>query len=270
MVRDILRFNKESIADYEQGALDDGILLGEYLQKNRYGQMFIEKYLIPMGAAIWSSGLDAMLDVPALFFVRFFKNHGLLSVTDRPQWRTIVGGSKSYIKPLTENFRSCVQLASKITSVRRDTSAEKVHIVLEGGDVQEFDAVVFACHSDQALALLGSSWNYRLSNQASDDVLAKLTYNMNILQGLESHIPFCVSLNQNDEIDKKAIIGQYQYAHPIFNVESVSAQNQWHKIAGVNNTWFCGAYWRNGFHEDGVVSALNVIESMDRLLLSGN
>jgi len=230
----------------------------------------------------------------------------LLSVTDRPQWRTIVGGSKSYIKPLTENFRSCVQLASKITSVRRDTSAEKVHIVLEGGDVQEFDAVVFACHSDQALELLEdpsqdeqqllgaipyqlndvvlhtdssllpkrklawSSWNYRLSNQASDDVLAKLTYNMNILQGLESHMPFCVSLNQNDEIDKKAIIGQYQYAHPIFNVESVSAQNQWHKIAGVNNTWFCGAYWRNGFHEDGVVSALNVIESMDRLLLSGN
>ena len=302
MLRDILRFNKQSIDDLDNGRLDDGISLGEYLRKNGYGNMFIDKYLVPMGAAIWSSGTHAMLDFSALFFVRFFKNHGLLSVKNRPQWRTIVGGSKAYLSPLTTSFQNAIRLNSKIKSVQRENN--KVHLLMHDGGVETYDAVVFATHSDQALRLLEkpsqaeqeilsaipyqlndvvlhtderllphrklawACWNYRLASSREDQQLAKLTYNMNLLQGLESEQTFSVSLNQNDSIREDHILGQYRYSHPVFTLSGMAAQKRQNEINGRDNTWFCGAYWRNGFHEDGVVSALNVIDDMDRGLLS--
>lgn len=302
MLRDILRFNKESIIDFEAGKLDAGMSLGEYLKKGAYGRPFVEKYLVPMGAAIWSSGTEGMFEFPALFFVRFFKNHGLLSVKNRPQWRTLVGGSRAYLGPLTENFsQEVIRLNSKIDKINRENDA--VFIRHSDGRVETYDAVVFATHSDQALALLEnpsplekeilgaipyqandvvlhtdinllpkrqlawSSWNYRLTGDASDAQQAKLTYNMNILQGLQSRKTFCVSLNQSSNIAEEHILGRYNYSHPVFSMQSVAAQQRWVELAGEMNTWYCGAYWRNGFHEDGVASGLNVVGSMDKLLL---
>lgn len=300
MLRDILRFNKESIEDFEQGQLDDGLSLGEYLKNNHYGQMFIDKYLFPMAAAIWSSSTQSIEHFPALFFVRFFKNHGLLSVKNRPQWHTIVGGSKSYLKPLTKSFASNIRLNTKIESIKREE--DRVLVRHKDGSLEQYHGLIFATHSDQALALLDdasdlekeilgalpykandvvlhtdtsllprrplawSCWNYRITDEkdgSSESSSAKLTYDMNLLQGFNTKHTYCVSLNQTDEIRQEKIIGQYSYAHPMFTLPGIEAQKRAGEINGVNRTWYCGAYWRNGFHEDGVVSALKVIKDMD-------
>lgn len=295
MLKDIVRFNKESISDVESGRVDPETTLGDYLSVNRYSQYFIDKYLVPMGAAIWSSGLAAMHDFPLVFFVRFFKNHGLLSIKDRPQWRTLVGGSRSYLAPLTKSFENDIYCNSTIKTIERRDS--KVFVTLANGEIEAFDALVMATHSDQALRLLAdssvrereilgalpyqdndvvlhldatrlpsrelawSSWNYRLGNSGEDSE-AKLTYDMNILQNIRSEHTFCVSLNQTDQIEPSKILGEYRYAHPVFTLAGIKAQQRWKELAGDNNTWFCGAYWRNGFHEDGVVSALKAVESI--------
>ena len=293
MLLDIVRFNKESLADFKNGKLDPHETLGHYLERNRYSDAFKENYLLPMGAAIWSSSLVGMLDFPALFFVRFFSNHGLLSVTNRPTWRVIKGGSRSYITPLTEGFSDSIVTSANIDSVRRTEQGVEI---LRNGEVELFDQVIFACHSDEALSLLQdpsqketgclsaigyrennvvlhvdqkmlpkrkkawSSWNYLLGHDRNG--LPILTYNMNILQGVDAPVQFCVTLNDNASIQKDFILGQYQYAHPVFTAEAINAQARWADINGVNNTWFCGAYWFNGFHEDGVKSALRVAEHL--------
>lgn len=295
MVKDILRFNRSSIADLESGSLNDGTTLGEYLDRNNYGKSFIEHYLVPMGCAIWSASTKTMLDFPILFFVKFFKNHGLLSVNHRPQWRVIEGGSRTYLKPLSESLYGRIQLGVNIANVLRHNGG--VSVVLESGEIKEFDQVVFACHSDQAQSMLGditnvessvlsaipyqsnevvlhtdrsllpkkelawSSWNYRL--RAKHQSRAVLTYNMNILQGIESDTTFCVTLNDSDSIDPEKILGTYHYSHPVFSLESVNAQERWSEINGVKRTWFCGAYWGNGFHEDGVASGRRVAETLN-------
>ena len=304
MLRDIVRFNRQAIEDLENGNITADVTLGEYLSGKNYGSKFRDKYLLPMGAAIWSSTIEGIDDFPALFFVRFFKNHGLLSVKNRPQWYTIKGGSKNYLPALTKSFENNIHTNTNISSIKR--SEHHVDIVYSIADSaakkERFDALVLATHSDQALALLDdastdeqailsaiayrmnevvlhtdysrlpkrrtawSSWNYRISENTEVPVnegsLAKLTYNMNILQGIESDTVYCVSLNQTDEIDSEKILGTYHYSHPVFTEAAVKAQGQWNQIAGVKNTWFCGAYWANGFHEDGVVSALKVVESI--------
>lgn len=298
MVQDILRFNKSSIEDLESGKLEEGATLGEYLQDNNYGDAFINRYLVPMGCAIWSASTQIMMDFPLQFFVQFFKNHGLLSVNNRPQWRVIEGGSKSYLGPLTEQLKNNIHTGVDIVSVQRHSDG--VNIVLATGEVQHYDQVVFACHSDQALALLGdvsnneeevlsaipyqdnevvlhtdesllpnkklawSSWNYRLRQQ--DQSHAVLTYNMNILQGIESDATFCVTLNDKKSIDPDKVLGVYNYSHPVFSLKSVAAQSRWFEINGVNHTWFCGAYWGNGFHEDGVVSGRRVAEALNHMV----
>lgn len=295
MVQDILRFNKASIEDLESGQLEEGATLGQYLKENNYGSAFINHYLVPMGCAIWSASTKAMLDFPLLFFVKFFKNHGLLSVNNRPQWRVIEGGSRSYLEPLTAQLKESIQLGADIESVQRHSDG--VRIELKSGEVQEYDQVVFACHSDQALSLLDdtsdseravltaipyqdnevvlhtdtallpkkqlawSSWNYRLRQQ--DQSRAVLTYNMNILQGIDSDTTFCVTLNDRSSIDADKILGVYHYAHPVFSLNSVAAQERWKDINGVKRTWFCGAYWGNGFHEDGVASGRRVAEALN-------
>ena len=293
MLRDIVRFNREAIEDLQQQRINENMQLGDYLQKNRYGDYFINKYLIPMGSAIWSTSTEDMLSFPLLFFVRFFKNHGLLSVSDRPQWRVIKGGSRSYIDPLTASFKSRVRLNCPVTSIFRH---DKGVSITSAQGVEEFDQVVIASHSDQALALLSdcsdaerevltaipyqendvvlhtdtrllpnnrrtwSSWNYLLRKEQQDRAI--LSYNMNILQGLESEHTFVVTLNASDDIDPDKILGRYQYAHPVFSLQSEAAVKRWGDINGVNNTWFCGAYWANGFHEDGASSAIRVAKAL--------
>ncbi|TQV80073.1 FAD-dependent oxidoreductase [Exilibacterium tricleocarpae] len=297
MLADIVRFNREAVADLEQGRIDAAATLGDYLTRRRYSQAFIRHYLVPMGAAIWSASTDTMLNFPLAFFVRFFKNHGLLSITDRPQWRVIKGGSREYLGPLTAGFKKRIKVATPIQSVRRQ--GDRVLLSYRGDDgprTESYDHVVMACHSDQALQLLGdasaaeqrllgaipyqdnevilhtdttllprrrstwSSWNYLLTDYRQERPV--LTYNMNILQGLDHPTTFCVTLNQTAAIDPAKILGHFNYAHPVFNLDGIAAQQRWGDINGVNRTWFCGAYWGNGFHEDGVSSALRVAEAL--------
>ncbi|MFT2098501.1 NAD(P)/FAD-dependent oxidoreductase [Marinomonas sp. 2405UD66-6] len=294
MLKDILRFNKEAIQDLENGDLREGVTLGEYLKAKGYGERFASHYLIPMGSAIWSSTLDEMMEFPLVFFVRFFKNHGLLSVNDRPQWRVIEGGSSAYLEPLVKSFHDKIRLGVQIKQVTR--LADNVVIQLEDGSEEVFDQVVFACHSDEALALLAdpsqeekdilsaipyrnndvvlhtgtsvlpkaklawSSWNYHLGTDQSKP--ATLSYNMNILQHFSSDTTYVVTLNQTDMIAPDKILGSFKYAHPTFTLEGIKAQDRWSDINGVNKTWFCGAYWRNGFHEDGCWSGVRVANGL--------
>lgn len=300
MLKDILRFNKQAPIDLAKGGNFNTMTLGTYLSQRNYSSQFIDYYLIPMGAAIWSSSTAAMQQFPLRFFVNFFKNHGLLSVNDRPQWHVIKGGSASYIDPLIEPFKENIQLNTPVVAIRREQSetTKKVIVSTANGKETEYDHVVLACHSDQALPLLAdansfeqdvlgamsykmnevvlhtdetllpknkkawASWNYQI--RQDDTGLSNeppaLTYNMNILQSIQSPSTFCVTLNHTSAIDPEKIIGVYHYSHPVFSLDTVIAQQRWDEINGHHNTWFCGAYWANGFHEDGVNSALRVCE----------
>ena len=289
MLRDILRFNRQAPLDLQEQRIGADMTLGDYLTAGGYGERFIRHYIVPMGAAIWSMSLADMLGFPLQFFVRFFKNHGLLSVSNRPQWCVIEGGSSSYIEPLTRGFREQIRLNCPVDKVARSEAGVVIHST---AGVEHFDRVVFACHSDQALALLAdpsqaeqeilgalpyasndvvlhtdtrllpdrklawASWNYRLSGNARSQ--AAVTYDMNILQGIDSATTFCVSLNQTAVINPLKILARYTYAHPQYSLAAVAAQARWQEVSGVRNTFYCGAYWANGFHEDGVVSALRV------------
>lgn len=291
MLRDILRFNRQALADLDGGRIDAATTLGEYLRAQRYGQRFIDHYVVPMGSAIWSMSRADMLGFPLQFFVRFCRNHGLLSVSDRPQWRVIEGGSRGYIEPLCRNFAERIRLNCAVTRVSRDDGG--VTLACATG-LERFDSVVFACHSDQALALLETpsnverevlgalryasnevvlhtdtrllprrrkawaSWNYRLGG--TPQAAAALTYDMNILQGIEAPVTFCVSLNQTELIDPAQILARFDYAHPQYSLAAVAAQARQAELQGHQHSYFCGAYWANGFHEDGVVSALRVAE----------
>ena len=297
MLFDILRFNREAIEDLDNGKIADGTRLGDYLAERGYGDGFIYQYLLPMGCAIWSASTRSMLDFPLLFFVRFFKNHGLLSVNDRPQWHVIQGGSRSYLEPLTRDFKDAIHLNARIEMVRRTPDA--VEVVMQDGGRHRFDEVVFACHSDQALALLAdatlaerdalaaipyqenevvlhtdtsllprkrgawSSWNYWLRERHQEQ--AVLTYDMNILQGISSPHCFCVTLNASEAIAPDKIINKFSYSHPVFSLESVDAAQQIIQLNGLNRTWFAGAYLGNGFHEDGVVAGRRVAEGINHM-----
>ncbi|MBE8717839.1 NAD(P)/FAD-dependent oxidoreductase [Cellvibrio polysaccharolyticus] len=297
MLRDILRFNREAVADLEQQRIAADTTLGAYLRDNGYGQRFIHHYIVPMGSAIWSMSLADMQHFPLEFFVRFCKNHGLLSVSNRPQWRVISGGSRQYIALLTARFDKHIRVNCPVQRVERDETGVTVHSATGS---ERFDRVVFACHSDQALSLLAApteneqqilgalqyadnevvlhtdttllprrklawaSWNYRLGNSTRQP--AAVTYNMNILQGIENDTTFCVSLNQTAAIDPKRILGRFRYAHPQYSLAGVAAQERWRELHGELNTFYCGAYWANGFHEDGVVSALRVASAFGEQL----
>jgi predicted NAD/FAD-binding protein len=293
MIIDIVRFNRNAPRHLKNNQLDEKITLGDYLNIHAYSQAFIHHYLVPMGAAIWSSSTTAMLDFPMKFFIRFFHNHGLLKIINRPQWYVIQGGSRSYIAPLYSATNINLQLNASIAEVRRFEN--NIEVVSVSGEVSIFDQVIFACHSDQALSLIAdpsveekavlnampyqmndvvlhvdenllprlkqtwSSWNYLQHDYEQQSIL---TYNMNILQGIKSPLTFCVTLNNTAGINPEKILAKFKYAHPVFTHESLEAQKKWADINGVSNTWFCGAYWRNGFHEDGVVSGLNVVNGI--------
>ena len=293
MTRHILRFNRDAERLLEAG--DHSTTLGELLESKGYSRSFIDLYIVPMGASIWSTDPDRMMDFPAHTFIRFLINHGLTSLFDRPQWYVVKGGSRDYVRRMTESFADRIRLSSPVESIRRDEHG--VEVTARGGRAERFDRVVVAAHSDQALGMLAdpsdaerevlgamlyqdndavlhtdasllprtrrawASWNYLIPERREDKVV--VTYDMNALQGIEgSPETFCVSLNAGDRIDPERILYRTTYAHPLYTAASVAAQARVDEVSGPRNTYYCGAYWRYGFHEDGVVSALAVAKKL--------
>ena len=292
MLKDIFRFNRLAARELER--VDEKSTILSFLEKHKFSKPFIENYIIPMGAAIWSTAANKTTEMPAAFYIRFFKNHGLLQIFNRPQWFVIKGGSKSYVQKIVEGFKEKIFLSRPVTIVERSLSEVRVYCDNESDPIL-FDKVIFATHSDQALALLKepsenekavlealpyqkntaivhtdeslmpknkttwSSWNYLLSGDLKKPVT--LTYNMNILQSLQAKPDFLVTLNSLNEINPSKIIKKIDYAHPLFTVDGINAQKKKSQISGHNNTYYCGAYWGNGFHEDGVNSALEVCKA---------
>ena len=283
MLADIIRFNRSAPRDIKDSVAE--LTLGEYVEAGGYSREFVHHYLLPMGAAIWSSPAARVLDMPAAFFVRFFENHGLLTIDDRPEWRTVSGGSARYVERLIAPFADRIRLSSPVWEILR---ADR-HVLVND---ERFDEVVIACHSDQALRMLAdpsdaerevlsaipyqanevvlhtdtrllprrrrawAAWNYHMSGKP--DAPVGVTYNMSLLQSLTASETLCVTLNDIDSIGPECIIGRFTYFHPLFTVQGIRAQQRYGEISGQRRTHYCGAYWRNGFHEDGVVSALAV------------
>lgn len=293
MLADIVRFNKRAIADFEAENISPDISLSDYLHAGHYGDWFVNRYILPMGGAIWSSSNRDIEHFPALFFVRFFHHHGLLNIKNRPQWRVIKNGSSSYIEAMNGKLGT-VHVNAGIESVQRDDKQVFLHTA---NGSHTFDEVIFACHSDQALNILGdnatqtereilgampyrpnavsvhvdetllpqktiarSSWNVALGKQLDD--IPMLSYCMNILQGFTCDKAITVSVNCDAEIDPKKILYQADYDHPTFTAQGINAQARHKDISGHNHTHFAGAYWFNGFHEDGVKSAIRVCEHL--------
>lgn len=294
MIGEILRFNREApqLLHEPEGTMT----LGEYLDAGGYSAAFVDNYVLPMGAAIWSSGTGELREYPARFFVRFFHNHGMLTVDDRPQWYTVCGGSRAYVEKLTASFQDRIRLNSPVTGVRRTGAGVLVEV--GGRETERYDRIFLACHSDQALRILSdatdlerdvlgairytrndvvlhsdtsvlpkrrlawAAWNSHLLQEHTGRVA--VTYNMNILQGLQTKTPLLVTLNMPDRIDPARVIERMQYEHPVFTGAAVEAQSLHARINGANRAYFAGAYWRNGFHEDGVVSALSALEHFER------
>jgi predicted NAD/FAD-binding protein len=287
MVFDLLRFYREA-----RELLQDGPEVGllDWLQRHHYSRAFIEDHLLPMVGAVWSSSREGVRDFPARFLVRFFENHGFLQVKDRPGWLTVRGGSRSYVLAILRGFRGEVRLGCPVASVRRAEGG--VTVTPAEGAAERFDHVIMACHADQALRLLAdpspvelellsafpyranqvllhddeavmprlkrtwSSWNYHLDDEARPG--ASVTYWMNRLQRLPGPRNFLVTLNRQEEIRPERVIRRLEYHHPIFTTEGTAAQARHPELIGHRDTSYCGAYWRNGFHEDGVASAAAV------------
>ena len=289
MLAEILRFNRQAPTElYNDNPSET---LGDYLLRQQHSRYFIDNYILPMGAAIWSTDPEKIFDFPARTFIGFFRNHGLLNLQNRPQWYVIKGGSRNYVEKLTAPFRHRIHLNTPVTGIDRRSGLVKIRTAT--GDVLHFDKVFIASHSDQALAMLQdpgaleqevlgairyqyneavlhtdtgllpkrrnawASWNYHVAEQ-NDRVV--LTYNMNILQGLNSKTVYCVTLNNTDAIAPDTILRKIDYDHPVFDLAAIRAQKRWGEINGVNNTYYCGAYWGYGFHEDGVNSALRAVK----------
>jgi len=293
MILDILRFNKEATSYFlkTKNDVEESITLESYLNNNGYSEQFIENYVMPMGAAIWSASREEMRQFPLKFFVRFFHHHGMLTVDDRPQWYVLKDGSSSYIPMLTKKIKNNIHLNSPIDSVERVSDGVKLNV---NGQNYIFDEVIFATHADVTKKILKNptplekdvldgfdyrpndillhtdtsvlpkkklghaSWNYFIPKKQNNRVA--VTYHMNILQGIEAPETFLVSLNMDEYIDPKKVIKKLSYSHPVYNLNSVRSQQRWHEISGKDKIHFCGAYWGNGFHEDGVKSALRITE----------
>lgn len=298
MLTDLLRFYRNAEAMGNESDIEQ-LTLGQLLEKHQYSQPFIYDHLLPMGAAIWSTPVAQMLEYPASSFLRFCQNHGLVQVNDRPQWRTVVGGSKNYVDKIAQQLGSRVRLNSRIHRVIRQP--DQVIIESLHGQREYFDEVVLACHSDQALKLLDSpteleqqllnqfpyqrnraylhrdpalmprrkqvwsSWNYLASGDKSHQREVSVTYWMNKLQPLNTEEDLFVSLNPLQEPQAGSIIRTFFYDHPCFGAKSLEAQRQLWQLQGHNRTWFCGAYFGYGFHEDGLQSGLAVAEQLGNL-----
>ena len=288
MLLDVLRFNRKAL---ELVALEkETSSLGDFLDRYQFSKQFTDHYLVPMGASIWSARPQDFLAFPAQFIVRFFDNHGLLTVRGHPQWKTIPGGAIKYVQALMSPLADRIRLGCPVTSVSRHE--RHVRVTTARNPSEQFDAVVMGAHADQTLRMLAdasaterevlgafayqeneaivhtdaallptrrrawASWNYSIPEKAERSVV--LTYNLNRLQQHESPEPICLTLNYSEAIDPARILRRIVYHHPVFNAASLSAQNRYVEINGKRRTYFCGAYWGYGFHEDGVKSALAV------------
>lgn len=293
MLMDINRFYRE--APKVLSLADDGQTLGEYLVQNHYSEIFIEDHLLPMACALWSGPRDTISAFPIRYFVSFMHNHNMLNLTDRPQWRTVKNGSKSYVDKLLSKTDAKMHTGTKVQSVSRDAGGVTVRA---NGMSHRFDKVVFATHSDQALrllekpthaeiAILGqiayqsneiilhsdtsilpkkraawASWNVRVCPELAEQ--CTVNYHMNTLQNLSAPLEFIVSLNSGQRIDPAKVFLSRRYEHPVYTQQTIVAQQRWSEIAGEHHSYFCGAYWGWGFHEDGVKSALRVVEAISK------
>jgi predicted NAD/FAD-binding protein len=293
---EIPRFRLKARRDLESGYAS-GLTLEEYFRRRGYSTRLREEYVVPMGAAIWSTPPVQMLDYPAEVFLRFFKNHGLLNVGRELQWQTVVGGSHSYIRVFERTFNGEIISAAPVTTVRRSNDRVLVHT--SDGNAREFDHVVLATHADEALGLLAdptpeesrllgawryqlnrtvlhtdtsllppnrrawASWNYRRESGPGDEKSVSITYHMNRLQGLKTEAQYCVTLNTSRTIDPASVIARFDYTHPLYDFESIATQSPLEALNGNNRTWYCGSYMGYGFHEDAVQSAMAVVDRLD-------
>ena len=292
MIAEYRRFNREARLLLREGS--DTLSLRDWLGERRFSDAFVERLIVPQASAVWSADPDQMWSFPARFLVRFFEQHGMLGLTGRPRWRTVTGGSARYVDALIAPLAGRVRLRTPVDRVER--TEDGVLVTPRGGEPERFDEVVIATHSDQALKMLGdatdreheilgsipyqhneavlhtdrrllprrraawSSWNYHLLAEPAGRTT--VTYHMNTLQSLRSREELCVTLNRTEAIDPDRVIATIGYAHPVFTPGGWAAQARHHEISGVRHTHYCGAYWRWGFHEDGVVSALRVAERL--------
>ncbi len=295
MIRDIFRFNKAALQDLREGRTE-GVLLGEYVKAFRFSDAFRDQYLIPMGAAIWSTPAEEMFAFPAETFLRFFENHGLLTVADRPQWQTVVGGSHSYVKAFLNAFQGVVETNAQIRAVERGEDDVTIHF--HNQEPKTYDRVVIAVHADQVLPLLANpsdeersvfstwqynenhtvlhtdetvmppnkrawaSWNYTREQGAAGKQPLSVTYHMNRLQGFHTTNQYFVTLNRKQQIKPECIIREMQYTHPLFTEEAVKTQRRMKTMYGKQNTYYCGSYFGYGFHEDAVKSGVEAAKAM--------
>jgi predicted NAD/FAD-binding protein len=291
MLKDIVKFNQHSIKFIETGGDAKAQTLQDFIDNLKLGEYFKNYYLFPMAGAIWSCPLELIKNYPAKTFLQFFYNHGLLTVTNQPQWYTVEGGSKEYVKKISAAFNGKIELNSTI--IKAEKSAEKVILTKDSGQTYEFDHVIFASHANQTYEIISdktkdeaeilskvkysqntailhkdtnqmpknnkawASWVY-LSSKKENKV--SLSYWMNNLQNIPASHPLFVTLNPIEKVAEQHIFGKYEYAHPIFDSEAINAQENLHKIQGKRNMWFCGAWTKYGFHEDGLNSAINVVK----------
>ena len=296
MLRDILRFNAKAV----EAARDPELTIGGLIERLRLGTWFRDYYLLPFSGAIWSTPKEGILDFPAHAMVRFFENHALLGYEGQHQWFTVQGGSIEYVRRLSDAMTRRgvdIRLSASVDAVRR--TPDGVEVKARGGEWEPFDDVVFASHSDQTLAMLSdatgveraalsairyqpneavlhadatmmprrrrcwASWNYTEAADKTSDRI-DLTYWMNSLQPIPKDDPLFVTLNSTREIRDELIYDQATFHHPVYDLAALAAQGTIRAINGENNTWFCGAWMKNGFHEDGLGSAVDVVEAMRR------
>ena len=293
MLKDIVKFNKKSIKLVESGNFTKSETLGEFIDELKLGAYFKDYYLFPMAGAIWSCPLELIKDYPAKTFLQFFYNHGLLSVINQPQWYSVEGGSQQYVQKIVKSFKDKIKLGCNI--IKSEKLGDKIILSDDEKNDYEFDHVIFASHADQTFKMISdkttaeknilskikyskniavlhkcqnqmpqkksawASWVY-LSSQKYNKV--SLSYWMNNLQNINKEKPLFVTLNPIDPIAKNDIFGEYEYEHPIFDSEAVKAQEKLKDIQGKRNLWFCGAWTKYGFHEDGLNSAINVVKNL--------
>lgn len=295
MIAEIIRFNHRASADLRSG-LDDSVTVSGYLCRHRFSSAFERRYLLPLGASLWSCSAAQFSTFPMRFVMEFLENHRMLQVEGRPVWKTVSGGSREYVRRLIAQMNADLRLNTPVASVRR--KANGVEVRLADGHSERFDEVVMACHADQSLALVEdadgfehdvlvrfpyqpnevvlhtdtcvlpsrkkawASWNYQIPARAQSNVT--VSYNMNMLQGIESERTYCVSLNLSSEIDPSRVIRRIRYEHPLFTPGRSVAQSYHGDLIRRRGISYCGAYWGYGFHEDGVRSALNVCAAFDQ------
>ena len=288
LFREVMRFNAQVTGAVKR---EPGITLGEFVDRQGFSDWFKKYYLLPMGGAIWSCPPTQMLQFPAQVFVDFFENHGLLAISGQPQWRTVDGGSQIYVEKLVASFRDRVRLECGATGVQRVVRG--VRVLDAKGGAEEFDHVIFACHADEALALLSdadehekstlsaikysrnevvlhkdprfmpkrrrcwASWNYH-SDGEGDEAAISLTYWMNLLQSIDEAYPLFVTLNPASSIPEENVFNRHVFHHPIFDTAAIAAQQRLRGLQGLRHVWYCGAHMRHGFHEDGLMSAMDV------------